>query len=172
MALELFQSVPPDMGLLIILGFIFASIITIVFILFEYIIFVKDKRRAFILRNESGHWQRIQVLKLTPTQQKVRVKIGKASITHTLNMEMPAFRYRNRWVYFIDVVKGQIPLGKVDDKNVISPELLDAMLARKLPEQLVAGVEKFPFTSQIIFILIGIAMGILGGWIIGSKFPI
>lgn len=115
------------------------------------------------------------IINTVTIQGKKRFKLPIETITfrkHSFQIDTRWLTYRNKnkFVYFIDVDKGQMSFQKFKEQ-VENPKLMDKVLNGHIISDLVSGlasVGTIPWTWGIVFIAVGLPIGIILGWI----FPI
>lgn len=131
----------------------------------------KDKRFVWVITKVAGAWTRIKIMKVSAMTTHIAVRIGpKKTVTYMLDISKPALRIKNRWIYLIDVLHGQV--GFVDTDFKIDSDMLDMAMTSPLIDKLVEGIEKPELYAYLMYIIIGAIMGLLGGYLLGSKFPL
>jgi hypothetical protein len=132
---------------------------------------LKDQRRVWVIAKIAGSWTRIKIIKITSLTTKVSVRIGpKKTETYLLDISKPAIRIKNRWIYLIDILHGQVGFSDTDFK--IDSDMIDMAMTSPLIDKLVEGIEKPEIYAYLLYIVLGVVIGLLGGYVLGSKFPL
>jgi hypothetical protein len=125
-----------------------------------------DKRSIWYVRHIVGVptvVKKKKNIKTSISQVKFRDKV------FTFDISKPAFRWKNYWYYLVDIDSGQMWFGS--PPPAIAPELLDAVLVRKLGQQLVSALETASIFQNLVMILVFIGLGIAIGYIMGNFVP-
>lgn len=79
--------------------------------------------------------------------------------TYMIDPNRPAYANRKRFIYIVDINRGQLDLNNV--QNPISADMVDAILTRSVVRQLVGQLETSSLSLQMIgLILLGLLAGI------------
>lgn len=127
-----------------------------------------EKRKVFYVKKIGNVYNVFKRHTIGTNKVKREATIGE----HTFNFDMgkPAYRNRNKSFYFVDVDEGQIALNTKENPE-ISAKLLQATLKEEVGKQLVAGLDSNPFMGNVLMLIIGIIIGLLGGYILGQFIP-
>jgi len=129
---------------------------------------LKDKRKAFIGKWMSGVFTVIEVRKVNAFTKHIPIKHGKTELLIPFDVSKPTFRSKKAWIYCVDVDTSQI--GFVQTDFNVPGELTDMVFAKGTIKHIVSGINKPQIAGFILYILLGIAIGIPSGILIGQKF--
>ena len=130
-----------------------------------------DRRKVLFVRNIRGTMSVVgKQLDVKTTTTKVTIRKGKETHTFKLDISRPSVRNKRNWIYFVDIVNGQIDFGET--VSPVSSDAIDMFTFKPTIKQLVAGIEKPDFMNYIVYILLALGMGIPLGYIIGNLVPI
>lgn len=152
---------------IVILTVFFGTAIAII-LYFSYVYTWTEKRKVFYVKSLEGVPTVFKKHTIRKGMMKREATIGEH--TFTFDMGKPTYRNRNKCFYFVDVDAGQVWVNKKDTPE-LSAKLLQATLKDEIGKQLVAGLDSNPFMGNIVMLLMGIAIGILGGYILGNILP-
>lgn len=131
----------------------------------------KDVRQVWIIGKVSGVSTRLKIIKVSALTVKVSFAISaKKTETYLLDTSKPALRIKNRWIYLIDIIHGQTGFSDTDFR--IDADMIDMAMTSPLIDKLVEGIEKPEIYAYLLYIVLGAIIGILGGYLLGSKFPL
>lgn len=128
-------------------------------------LFKKDKRIVLYARDVSGVLTVIKKSSVTP----ITSQVGFRDLKFHFDIGKPLFRMKNVFYYVVDVRDGQITVS--NNKDVVSPELIDSIMAKGIIKQLVSNIEDKPTSTMIIMFLLCIGIGISVGYIVGNFIP-
>ena len=125
----------------------------------------KDRRRILFVRLQSGI---LTVLKKKNIMGSTKM-VSFLKNTFDIDTGKPAFRSKNTFYYLVDIQKGQ--LWFESSEPPISPSIIHKVLKESTVSQLVSGLDTRGMMGSILYLIIGIAIGALGGYIIGNLAP-
>lgn len=126
----------------------------------------REKKKICFGTVVSNTFTVIRTVKIKPNTTSVR--LGDSSFH--FDMSCPTLKNKNTLYYYIDTKKGQVSF-KNQSIPLVSPELLDLIIVRKIGTQLLKVVEKTPMMGSLLIVLMGIGLGISLGFILGNFFP-
>jgi len=127
----------------------------------------KDKYTAYICKEVAGRSKIIGKVKI-----KADTKLAKYKKTsYPIDTTKPIFSLGLTNIYLIDVIRGQLQVGSTTE--MASPEIVDAIFRREIVRQLVTaqGVVG-QLANQWVLVIVVLACGLLGGYLIGNFVPI
>jgi len=89
---------------------------------------------------------------------------------YVIDFDKPSYRVKNIFCYLVDIDQGQLHYEKT--AKMIVPQLVHLILKRSIVKQLVTNLEKQPFAQSLILLILGIALGLAGGYILGNVLPL
>jgi len=128
--------------------------------------FNKKKRYlAIFLIKEQESFTIIGKKLFNPNNSSVSYK-GKAYIIQT---DIHTYSKGLTHFYFIDMdTKQQLTFSKQPESNIIDTELVDSILSRKIIKQLTSDLGKIDYRMIFFYLIIGLTIGGLIGFIIGK----
>lgn len=87
--------------------------------------------------------------------------------THIIDLDRPAYRFNRKFYYIIDMDRGQKVMTQ--SEIPVSPKLMDTIMRREIVKQLVAGLGTTDLKMSIIFLILGLGMGVAVGIIVGQM---
>lgn len=148
-----------------------ASFITVIVGIILYYMYVytwDEKRRIFYTKDMQGIPTVFR--KHTIGKGKTKTEATINSKTFTFDIGKPTYRNRNKCFYFVDINNGQSWINAKDTPE-LSAKLLHATLKEEIGKQLVTKLDKHPFMGDIMMLVMGIVIGLLGGYVLGNMFP-
>ena len=131
-----------------------------------------EKRKVIFVRNINGMLVSTGKSKfVSPDVTSIKFKIGNKTKTHALNISKPNLYSAKRWVYFVDVERGQIP-DFYQANSPVSAEYIDTMVSKSTVRNLVSRVEKSKISDYLVYIILTLCAGIPVGYILGLVLPI
>lgn len=121
----------------------------------------RDVRSLFFVQKIGGFPTVIKEQKIAVDSKTVPYREN----LYRLDVGKPAFRIGNVFYYIIDIDKGQMSF--LDSKDQIAPELMDAILKRKVAKQLTSNLETTPIPPNLIYLFLTLGLGLALGFIIG-----
>ena len=103
--------------------------------------------------------------------KKFQQTVSEKGMTFSIDFNLPAYRQKNTFFYFIDTEKGQLLINANDSQKIVSPEATHMVIKRSGIRQLVMSMEKRKLADIILYIILGVIAGMLGGYIIGNILP-
>lgn len=125
----------------------------------------KDKYRILYLKTVSG----IPSVRYKRDISPNVVQAGLKGKPFDFDIKRPAYRIKNRFIYFVDVDIGQLFL--YEEKSTVSPQLRNS-IKREVVKQLVSGLENPPLFQNLALLLLCLGFGVVCGYILGLAFPI
>ena len=125
--------------------------------------FWKKKYIAVIVVSEQKTYNILRLKKFKTTDNTIRVS-PKAS--HTVDVSKPTYQKGLKLFYFVDIHKGHLTFEK--SKVPINPKMIDMIVKQSIVKQLTARLSERMLGSQLLNIIIGLAIGGLLGFIIGG----
>ena len=125
-----------------------------------------DRRKVLLVR----------IIGKTPTViSRQFVKDDSQTVTfknkvYTVDFNKPSYRVKNIFCYLVDIDEGQLHFEKTG--KMVAPQLLHLILTRSIVKQLVTSLEKQPFAQTLLFLILGVLLGLAGGYILGNILPI
>ena len=120
-----------------------------------------DKKKLYFVQSMGGFPTVIKQIKLQVDAKQIRYR----QLMYNFDVGKPAFRIANTFYYLMDINKGQINFP--EPKQGIAPELMDAILTRKIAKQLIAGLENPALMGSLVYIGLSICLGLATGFILG-----
>ena len=121
-----------------------------------------DKKKLYFVQNMGGFPTVIREINIKVDAQNIRYK----NLMYKFNVGNPAFRIGNTFHYIMDIEKGQ--MGFNPPEGGIAPELMDAILTRKIAKQLIAGLENPALMGSLVYIILSVGLGVACGFILGK----
>jgi len=146
---------------IIVIG-LFALLIIVVIIE----LFFHERRRAFIGKWIGEVFTVIQKKKVNPLQKTLKIGIGKSEITIPFDTGKPTLvTKRKTWIYCVDFdTNSQIGFSK--NKFEVAGDFYDSAFARGGIKHMVSSMTKPQIAGYIMYIIIGIAIGLPTGILI------
>jgi len=116
----------------------------------------KRKYYAVFLINQEGSFSYVGKKRFRSSQKNIRFKGG----TYEIKKKIPSYIRGLKLYYFYDLEKGQIYLGKPTGNA--DPEIDDLIIYRKIVAQITSRLSGSPFKINILWLVMGIVMGVLG----------
>ncbi len=66
---------------------------------------------------------------------------------------------KGKFLYFVDILQGQVYLSKNEAVTIISAEMLDEFVSTNIIKQMIAAVRPAGWTEKIILLVLGIMAG-------------
>lgn len=127
---------------------------------------LKDKYKVRFLKriNDTPTFIGQRIIKPNSETVEYRKK------SYPIDTSKCAYRFKNQYIFLVDVDEGQLPLGK--SQMNVSTSLIDLVVRQSIGKQLVSGLEKgstlgITIMQMIIYICLGLAVG----YIIGQFLP-
>lgn len=129
-----------------------------------------DKYYAIFAREVGGVPVMVRRRRFNPN--KAAEGISFRGSTHLIDLDRPVYRANKKFVYLIDMEKGQKVLTQ--SEIPVSPKLMDIIMKRNIVKQLVAGLGSATgdWKMMMLYIIIGLVMGIMTGIVLGMVFDI
>lgn len=143
------------------------AILTISIYLLQQWLF-RDKRKVYIGKWIADVFTVIEVRKVTPFTKSILIKRGKTELQIPFDVSKPSFRSRKSWIYCVDIDSAQVGFAR-NDFNVPS-ELYDMIFAKGSIKHIISGINKPQIAGFILYIMVGIAIGLPTGLLIGMRF--
>jgi len=157
---------PNQMNELVMWAFVATSVVFAIIVIY-YELFPKDKRKVFIGKWLANVFTVVEVRRIRAFTERIVVKIGTTQKAFPIQTEKPTFRSKRAWIYCLDIDSGQIGFEKTDFR--IPADLHEMVFVRGTFKHIVAGINKPQITGFILYILLGIAIGIPSGILLGIK---
>lgn len=125
----------------------------------------QDKRVVIWVRTINGLPTEVMRKRIKSTKDKVEFR----KLSWPFDVGKPSFRSGRTFYYLADVKKGQLQFSET--KLEISPELIDTILNRSTIKQLVSGLKAQNLAGTLLYLLMGLGMGIPIGYILGNILP-
>jgi len=122
----------------------------------------KDKKKLYFVQNVGGFPTVIKQITVSIDAKQIRYR----QLMFDFDVGKPAFRIANTFFYLMDINKGQVGFAEPD--GGIAPELLDAIITRKIAKQLIAGLENPALMGSLVYILLSVGLGLACGFILGK----
>jgi len=151
----------------ILIATILATIVVVAIVIVVQFLFFKDRRRAFIGKWIADVFTVTERRTVTAYTKNIPIRKGKMDILVPFNISKPTFRTRRTWIYCVDVDSAQI--GFVENTFNVASELNDMVFAKGTIKHIVSGINKPQIAGFVLYILLGIAIGIPSGILIGMK---
>jgi len=153
--------------LIVFLSVFFAFIAGII-LYFMYVYTWTEKRKIFYVKSVEGVYTVFRKHTIKQGFTKTEATIHKK--TFTFDIGKPTYRNKNKCFYFVDVNDGQV---WINDKGSpeLSAKLLHATLKEEIGKQLVTRLDKHPFMGDVMMLVMGSIIGILGGYVLGNLLP-
>lgn len=123
----------------------------------------KDVYIAYFFQNVNGISKFIGKKRFLPHSNIIQFK----KLTYIIDVKNSMFQNKNKIIYFIDVVKGQIISTETTEISRITPQVLDFVISQNIFSQFLKSIVDKISTSKIISLIFYIAFGCLLGFIIG-----
>lgn len=127
--------------------------------------FNKKKYIVVFLTQEQSTYSVLKIKKFNPSIDTVKYLKN----TYPINVSIPTYTRLLKLYYFIDIKEGQISFNKNNNKSLISPEIIDLIVSRKIIHQLTSNLTDTAIKMNLMMIIIGATIGGLLGWIIGGA---
>lgn len=151
----------------ILIGTILATIVVVGIVIVIQFFFFKDKRKVFIGKWIAEVFTVIQVRKVGAYTTNIPVRKGKKDVLIPFDVSKPTFRSKRAWIYCLDVDSAQIGFDK--NRFNVASELNDMVFAKGTIKHIVSGINKPQIAGFVLYILLGVAIGIPSGILIGMK---
>ena len=125
-----------------------------------------DRRVIIWVRTINGLPTEIVRKHIVSTKDKVEFR----KLSWPFDVGRPSFRSGRTFYYLADVKTGQLQFSET--KLEISPELIDTVLNRNTIKQLVSSLKARNLIDTLLYLLMGLGMGIPIGYILGNVLPI
>jgi len=125
---------------------------------------ISDKRKVIFITKISETYTAIFQKSLKGRTEH----IGFRGKLYPINLNYPAYRLKNMFLYFIDIQEGQVQFESAG--NQIPTQLLDAVIEQQLGKQLVSGLESSPVLSSFLMLLFTTGFGFVFGLLIAIVF--
>jgi hypothetical protein len=96
--------------------------------------------------------------------KRMQSVVSAQNSTFTIDFNAPAFRQGNTFWYFFDTEKGQLSISS--SSVAVDASLNNMVLKRQGIRQLVMATEKRKLADIIVYIILAIAVGIMGGFLL------
>jgi hypothetical protein len=151
----------PIVAWLTVIGFIAFMVIVVVIELFY-----RERRKAFIGKWIGNVFTAVQTKRLSPLQKSISIGIGKTRITIPIDMAKPTLvTKRKTWIYCVDFdTHTQTGFSKNDFS--IDGDFYDTAFAKGGIKHMVSGMARPQIAGYIMYIIIGIAIGLPTGILI------
>jgi hypothetical protein len=150
---------------------VMAWLLVIIMILFMIAIvvielFYKERRKAFIGKWLGNVFTVIKVMNVNPFQKSLKIKVGNFETSIPFDFSKPTFKTKRKtYVYCIDIDdKSQTGFSKNDFK--VQGDFYDIAFAKGSIKHMVSGMSKPQIAGYIMYIIIGIAIGLPTGILI------
>jgi hypothetical protein len=149
-------------GAWIIVIALFAILVVIIVIQ----LFYTERRKAFIGKWIGNVFTTVQVKKLSPLQKSLKIGVGKTQLTIPFDMAKPTLVTRRKtWIYCVDFdTHTQTGFSKND--FFIDGDFYDTAFAKGGIKHMVSGMARPQIAGYIMYIIIGIAIGLPTGILI------
>jgi hypothetical protein len=77
---------------------------------------------------------------------------------------------KSKFIYFVDILQGQVYLSKNEVINVMSAEVLDEFVSTNIIKQMIAAVKPSGWTEKIILLVLGVMAGCGLGFTLAGYF--
>ena len=124
-----------------------------------------DKYKVKFVRMISGVPSVVSIRRIKRFETSVSVK----GMSFAIDFDAPTYRQKNTLYYVFDVELGQMQF--IPPEPGVYPALNHLLLKRAGIRQLVMGMEKRKLADILIYIILAIAVGIMGGYLLGLAFP-
>jgi hypothetical protein len=114
----------------------------------------------------SGVPSVVSIRKIKRFETSVSVK----GMSFAIDFNSPTYRQKNTLFYVFDVESGQMQF--VPPEPGVYPALNHMLLKRAGIRQLVMGMEKRKLADILIYIILSIGVGLMGGYLLGLVFPL
>jgi len=129
-------------------------------------IIFKDRRIVKFVKDVSGGCTVIASKKISPTADRVTFK----NLTFAFDVAKPSYRVGRTFIYLVDVKNGQLQFHP--GMMPVSARLMQRIMVEEVVSQLVAGLKKFDVWNTLLYLIMGLGMGIPLGYILGNFVPI
>lgn len=146
---------------LTVIGFIIFMVVVVIIELFY-----RERRKAFIGKWIGNVFTVAQAKKVTVLQKSIKIGTGKNMITIPFDVGKPTLVTRRKtWIYCIDFdTKTQTGFSKNDFS--IDGDFYDTAFAKGGIKHMVSGMARPQIAGYIMYIIIGIAIGLPTGILI------
>jgi len=121
-----------------------------------------DKKKLYFVQKVGGFPTVIKQINIKVDAKQISYK----RLMYDFDVGRPAFRIANTFFYLMDINKGQIAFA--EPKGGVAPELMDAILTRKIAKQLIAGLENPALMGSLVYVILSIGLGLACGFILGK----
>lgn len=124
-----------------------------------------DKYKVQFVRMMSGVPTIVSTRRIKKFQTEVSIKRSSFAI----DFNHPSYRKKNTYYYLFDIEKGQMFYGSIDSK--IMAEIVHLVVTKSGIRQLVTSVEKKKMGDILLYVILSIIVGLMGGYILGNILP-
>lgn len=124
-----------------------------------------DKYKVKFCRMISG----VPSVVSTRRIKKFSTVVHEHGLSFGIDFNKPTYRQKNTYYYMFDIENGQMLVGTAG--QTISPALTNMIVKKSGIRQLIMGMEKRKLGDILIYILLAIACGVMGGYLLGTAFP-
>ena len=120
----------------------------------------KDKYKVKFVRVISGTPNVVSVKKIRKFTNTVHEK----DMSFVIDFNCPTYREGNTFWFMFDIERGQLVIDA--SGKIVAPSLNHMILKRQGIRQLVMSTEKRKMMDIIVYIILAIAVGIMGGFLL------
>ena len=153
---------------------VLAWLLVIVMVLFMVAIvvielFYKERRKAFIGKWMGSIFTVISVMNVNPFQKALKIKVGKFETSVPFDFSKPTLKTKRKtYIYCIDIDDHSQTGFSKNDFN-LPYDFYDSAFARGGIKHMVSSMTKPQIAGYIMYIIIGVAIGLPTGIILGMN---
>jgi hypothetical protein len=132
-------------------------------------LFYKERRKAFIGKWIGSIFTVISVMNVNPFQKALKIKVGKFETSVPFDFSKPTLKTKRKtYIYCIDIDDHSQTGFSKNDFN-LPYDFYDTAFAKGSIRHMVSGMAKPQIVGYILYIIIGLAIGIPSGILIGMN---
>lgn len=124
----------------------------------------KKKYIAVFLIREQNTYTIVSKKYFNPTKDSIQFR----SNTYIISSANPTYTKGTKLLYFIDVNSKKQLLFVKNKTNEIDSEIIDLIMSKKIIKQLTSELGGVDITSILLYLVVGLTIGGLIGYLIGS----